>query len=261
MPINLALECFTRHVSDADLVNLVGIILRGHVGCRKTVGIDQGNPLSPLALNVVLDHVLDQPSVADSTRTTVLRYADNIVVVARTVAEARQALERIAEFLTPHGLALKGESNQPAILTRQGARVNLLGFQLGMDRGRFLISLGPEAFRNLERDLDRAHVAVSPPHTAKEVIQGWITSYGPGFESVDADQIVSRIRLAATRKGFRECHGESAIREMVSKAATTWLAFRTATSLDRAGTTTPLATRERLDNSPALRADASEAPF
>jgi RNA-directed DNA polymerase len=99
VPTNLAIECFAEYVNDADLLNLVGVILRGHAGCERTVGIDQGNPLSPLALNVVLDRVVDRPSVADPARTVVLRYADNVVVVARTTAEARQQRRFSAEQL------------------------------------------------------------------------------------------------------------------------------------------------------------------
>jgi RNA-directed DNA polymerase len=261
VPINLALECFARHVSDADLLNLVGVTLRGHAGCNKTVGLDQGNPLSPLALNVVLDHVLDQPSAADPTRPTVLRYADNIVVVARTVAEARQALERTAELLLPQGLSLKGENNRPTILTRQGARANLLGFQVGMDDGRLRITPGPEAYRNLERALDRAHATDNPPQRAKEVTRGWIASCAPGFESAEVRQIVSRIRLTATRKGFREGHGEGVLEEWIRDAGHRWTAFRNSSSPPTPNAVTPSDTRDRSEEVSALRADASEVPF
>ena len=183
VPTNLAIECFAEYVNDADLLNLVGVILRGHAGCERTVGIDQGNPLSPLALNVVLDRVVDRPSVADPARTVVLRYADNVVVVARTTAEARQALARVAELLALHGLSLKGEANRPIILTRRGARAQVLGFQVGLENDLLRIDLGEEAFRKLETDLERAHATTNPPQIAKEVLRGWIGSYAPGFES------------------------------------------------------------------------------
>jgi retron-type reverse transcriptase len=131
VPTMLTIECFARHSTDPDLLNLVGIILRGHTGPERTKGIDQGNPLSPLALNVVLDHVLDRPSTADLAQPPVLRYVDNLVVAAKTVAEARQALERASELLMLHGFSLKGE-HEPVILSRQGARVDILGFQIGL---------------------------------------------------------------------------------------------------------------------------------
>jgi hypothetical protein len=261
VPIDLALECFARHVSDADLLNLVGVILRGHAGHEKAVGIDQGNPLSPLALNVVLDHVLDRPSVADPTRIVVLRYADNIIVVARTVAEARCTLERTAELLIPHGFTLKGEANRPNILTRQGAHGETLGFRIGMGIGRLRIALGTEAFGNLERALERAHTTVDPPSVAKEVIRGWISSYGPGFESAEMRQVVDRIRLTAIRKGFREGHTTYALETMICRAACKWAVFRNESSQGTPSVTPLPDTTLRSEETFALCASTSEVPF
>ena len=101
IPIGLALECFSRHVQDADLLSLIGIILQGHDGLDRVMGLDQGECAEPLALNAVLDWVLDRPSSADPAQPPILRYADNLVVVSRSVAEARQALQRVAELLAP----------------------------------------------------------------------------------------------------------------------------------------------------------------
>jgi hypothetical protein len=226
VPLELALECFARHVQDADLLSLIGIILRGHDGLDRVRGLDQGNALSPLGLNVVLDWVLDRPSSARPAQPPVLRYADNIVIVARTVADARQALQRVTELLAPSDLALKGEDGPPAILTRQGARIDVLGFRVGLEHDRLRIDLGPQAYEKLGKDLDEAHLTGDPTQMAKDVIQGWISSYGPGFESRSVDQTLLRIRRTTTRYGYREVGSDHLIRGYITGAIDRWLEFR-----------------------------------
>ncbi len=41
--------------------------MRGSEGNRHTVGIDQGNPLSPLMLNLLLDEYVDRRLTADAS--------------------------------------------------------------------------------------------------------------------------------------------------------------------------------------------------
>jgi hypothetical protein len=237
------------------MLNLIGIIIRGHDGPERTVGTDQGNSLSPLALNTTLDHVQDQPTIADPAQPPVLRYADNIFVVAQTVAEARQALHRVVELLTPHGLSLKGE-DEPVILSRQGARAQLLGFQVGLEDNRLRIELGPGAYRKLEHALEEAHVTRNPPQIAKDVICGWISSYGPGFESVDASRVAVRICQVAARKGFRELGSVKVFEFQIRKAVSNWNALRAGLVRDRS------TTGNNLDwDFDASRADPLTAPF
>lgn len=236
VPIGLALECFFRHVQDADLLSLIGIILQGHDGLDRVMGLDQGSALSPLALNAVLDWVLDRPSSADPAQPPILRYADNLVVVSRSVAEARQALQRVAELLAPQGLDLKGEDGPPAILTRQGARIDILGLRVGLEDSRLRVGLAPEAYEGLDRRLDEAHATDNPPQIARMVIQGWIASHAPGLESLSVDQMLPRIRQVATRKGFREIGTDNLIRDQILCAVARWRAYRDSSQEEVRGT-------------------------
>ena len=62
IPIYYVMELHRRYIDDPALLNLIEKVLRGHNAERRTIGIDQGSAYSPLALNVVLHHALDQPS-------------------------------------------------------------------------------------------------------------------------------------------------------------------------------------------------------
>lgn len=256
VPIGTTIECFTRLVSDADLLNLIGVSSRGHEGLDRVTGLGQGNSLSPLGLNVLLDSVLDQPFLADPAQPPVLRYADNLIVVARTVAEARQALQRVAELLTPYGLLPKGEDGPPVILSRQGARINILGFRVGLEGDRLLVGLAPEAYEGLDRRLDEAHETGNPTEIARTVIQGWIASHAPGLESQSVGHLLHRIRQIAASKGFREIGTDNLIRDQILCAIARWKAYRDGSQNEGRGTDPILGGEDD-----ALRAASLTVPF
>ena len=85
VPIAPLMETFAEHINDPSLLQLVETILRGGEDRGRAVGIPQGNPLSPLALNVMLHHAHDLPLEADANFPPLFRYADNL---AATCARA-----------------------------------------------------------------------------------------------------------------------------------------------------------------------------
>jgi CRISPR-associated protein Cas1 len=73
---------------------------------RLRRGLPQGAAVSPLLANLYLDE-LDEELTREGFR--LVRYADNFVVLARDVAEARKAREAAQEALAGLGLALNDE--------------------------------------------------------------------------------------------------------------------------------------------------------
>jgi hypothetical protein len=75
-------------------------------------GVRQGDPLSPLLFNLVLDPVLrsldehEEGSPFGSQRLKVLAFADDLVLVARTVEEAQSLLNKLAAGLQDCGLTM-----------------------------------------------------------------------------------------------------------------------------------------------------------
>lgn len=66
-------------------------------------GLPQGSPLSPLLSNLYLDRMDD---ALERDNITLIRFADDFVLMARTRAAAEAALARSAELLDRHGLDL-----------------------------------------------------------------------------------------------------------------------------------------------------------
>jgi retron-type reverse transcriptase len=108
------------------LINLMGRIVRTTSG----QGLRQGSSLSPLLLNVYLDRLLDRKWRKRHPTVPLIRVADDLLLLCKTVEEAFNAREALAQLLQVVGLPLKG-SRDTAVCNLSGRHdAHWLGFHL-----------------------------------------------------------------------------------------------------------------------------------
>ena len=100
-------------------------------GMEKDHGIPQGSPLSPILAN----HILTNFDLAMNGKgLKLLRYADNILLMARGADEVKAGLRRVASLLATMGLRLNDEKTEFASLASAQVSMNFLGYAFQSDR-------------------------------------------------------------------------------------------------------------------------------
>jgi retron-type reverse transcriptase len=231
----LAVDAFRQHVADEEVMWLVETVLRGYEGTARHISIDQGDPLSALALNILLTHVLDWPLRAACPDILFWRYADNIVIACQNMTVGRHAVHTVDQLLTPTGLSLK-EEHGLTNLQRQGTRLRLLGHEISLRAdGTPCYGISQGSWHHLANQLMDAHSRPDPQGMANEIVQSWLSGYGPAYEFAVANEILDGVYRTAARYGYREIEPIDKLLETMDMAQRRWSTIRETASLGYQG--------------------------
>lgn len=167
-------------------------------------GIIQGNPLSPLLLNVYLDHFLDKPWRRQHPEVPLIRTADDILLCCRTIEQAHWAYEDLERTLTATGMPLKGDIESAVHDLRNDCAVDWLGYHITLIDTGLRVRISEKVWRSLANKLDLAHEKLNSPLLARETIKGWIGQMGPCYEHEYRESVCRRVLDLAKSLSFDE---------------------------------------------------------
>jgi RNA-directed DNA polymerase len=135
IPREPLMELVQERVADGGVLRLLGAyleqgVLDGLEEWHPEQGTPQGAVISPLLANIYLDG-LDHRMAAVGYQ--MVRYADDMVVLCRSEAEAMSALGELGEWVEAHGLRLHPEKTRVVDATQKGG-FDFLGYHF--ERGK-----------------------------------------------------------------------------------------------------------------------------
>ncbi|HEY7153226.1 MAG TPA: reverse transcriptase domain-containing protein [Gemmataceae bacterium] len=218
VPQKRLLDVLRIHIPDERMMRLIERV----VLTKTNRGLRQGGNLSPLFLNVYLDHFLDRRWRRQHPDIPLLRWADDLLVMCRLPEEARQAYQGLQRLLVPTGMALKGTLEQATHNLQDGAYADWLGYRLIKGENGLVVRLTEKAWKSLAEKLEQDHEKACSPLRAIQTIMGWISHLGPCFKPTDVVQTYTRIVTLARGLAFDEMPSLEEIRREWRSASRRW---------------------------------------
>jgi group II intron reverse transcriptase/maturase len=220
------LEQIQRRVCDRRMLKLIRGWLRagvfeGGIVSAIEAGTPQGSPISPLLANIAL-HMLDEAWAGGGQRHgTLVKYADDLVILCSTREQAETARELVAAVLDGLGLRLHSEKTRIAHLERGAEGFDFLGFHHRMMeswrwRGRWYLQKWPSqralaSIKGTIRKKTARRLAMLPLEDVVESlnrsVRGWGNYFRYGNSARTFSQIDSYVNervaiLASTKHGL-----------------------------------------------------------
>jgi len=209
IPHERLMQCVERRIADGSVLKLIRAYLEQRILDTTTSwtpegGTPQGAVISPLLSNIYLDELDHMMTEGEGC---MVRYADDFVILCRTLEQAQAALERVRQWTEQAGLTLHPEKTHLVDATQKGG-FDFLGyhFERGMKWPRkksmkkFKDTIRVKTRRAQGHSLQRIIADLNP------VLRGWYEYYKHShnnvFPSIDG-WVRMRLRsiLRKRRKG------------------------------------------------------------
>ena len=172
LPTEAALACLGKLLGSTDAnLELARVVVRGHLGHKRVVGIGQGNPLSPIVFNCFMHEWVDSTIPLD-IEVVYVRYLDNIYAFGDEAGKPLQLMEAIKAGLARHGMIL----NIDPVRDLKTEILPILGYQAEAHEGKIKLAGSKKALNQLKVALEEVFNKPNPQLAGKQAIESWIRS-------------------------------------------------------------------------------------
>ncbi len=222
-PLAEIIQCHQQHISQPDLLWLIETIIRGHDGPEHTIGLDQGSPYSPIAMELLLQTYLDTRLEAEFRGfPLLLRYVDNLTFICSSVHEGNRVLQAAEETLANLGFRLKCAERPPRDIRDSSFDRKVLGLIPRWQNGQLMFSIPESIYDDLQESFSIALEGPKPIRSAWKVAKGRIESLGPALVKRVMPTVVDRVISTARTCGFTELQRKD-LSETARRARNRWL--------------------------------------
>jgi RNA-directed DNA polymerase len=205
-----------KHISDGRVLKLIESylnqgVMEGLEQWTPEAGTPQGAVISPLLANIYL-HPVD--GVMDRAGYEMVRYADDLVILCRSEAQAQQALAELERELRGRGLKLHPEKTRIVDVTMPGG-FDFLGYHFEQGR-RWPRAKSERKLKEKVREHTRRNSGVSLALSIQklnEVLRGWFAYFKHSrrwtFERIDG-WVRMRLRSILRKRHGRRGRGRGA---------------------------------------------------
>jgi retron-type reverse transcriptase len=218
VPLERILDLVRKYLGSEEMTEFIRTVLSG----ARTPGLRQGGPLSPLLLNVYLHVVLDCRWRQLHPDIPLLRFADDLLLMCRSQAEAERAHADLAELLRPTKMKLKFKVEEATRTLTADQAAEWLGFRIEDGPEGLRIMLAEDALDNLAVNLDDAHHKANAPLRAIKSVEGWLAAMAPCYPFVNRAVVCEQIAEIAGAAAFDEVPGPQELQACWQRAYARW---------------------------------------
>jgi RNA-directed DNA polymerase len=190
------MECLRERLSDRRILKLLrgwlkAGVLEGHTLLHPEVGTPQGAIVSPLLANVFLTRLDRAWETEHGAKGILLRFADDLVILCRTRAEAEAALQTLRQLLAALGLEIAEAKTRIVQLKPEASGIDFLGFhhrivQSFQYPGRYFLAQWPSdkamsTARARIRELTDRRLLLRPVSEVIQTVNRFLRGWGGYF--------------------------------------------------------------------------------
>jgi|GEM_PF-851578 len=166
--------CILEKLAGAhSCMELAKVCIRGHKGHKRVLGLDQGNPLSPIAFNAYMHEWVDL-IVPNEPEIQFIRYLDNIYLFSKDPDLIKDQALAVQKLLAANGLILKIDPIKDLCIEK----IKILGYQIGIAENKIIMSSDESDMLHLASLIEEAYEKPNPQLRAKLIVDSWLESKG-----------------------------------------------------------------------------------